>query len=335
MFRHAILLVLATLLLAACDDPVSLDDLLTIEVVGGDAEVPADGFSRVTISVEVTQKEIDDEKRAILFTTSAGTLLGGTAQNGGRKVALDAAGKATIQLQAGTEVGTARVRASVVDAEIVNEEVTVEFVTVSSDAILRFAPFPASAPADGATITLVTVTLNEDVPLDARAVTLTTTAGTFAASGTQTVTVNADAGGTVTTGLRSPLSVGTALIRATVNHVSREASIDFRAAQADDLVLDPGGFTLQASLDRSVTVRAQLRRDVGIATPGTRVAFTATDTLGQTFGFWRAETISNATGEATAVFTAGPTLYRGHVTLEARALPGLISDTASILIVDP
>src|SRR5690349_16409211 len=95
--QRALLALLALLLLTAgrCYErsrydptPGLIDATLSLSTVGGQTSLPADGVSRLTIVAQISPSS-DLDKRTIVFTTSAGTLVGGTAATGGTAVAAD------------------------------------------------------------------------------------------------------------------------------------------------------------------------------------------------------------------------------------------------------
>jgi len=313
--------------------PALLDQALTLRAAGGATTLPADGISRLGIIARVSP-QADLDKRTVVFTTSAGTLVGGSdGGNGAREVEADSEGEARIELQSSQQVGEAVVRASVKEVAGLTRQLLISFVAADPDAVIRFTASPATAPADGATLSAFTVELSPSLPLGTE-VSFQTTLGSFAPEGATTVTRTADASFTATADLQSPGSLGTARIRATANQVTREATLRFVRALPDRITVATGG-TARVPATGSVTVTATFLREVGEVTAGTVATFTAADASGAPVGSFREVTTVGMGGQATATFMPGGTDFRGAVTLTVGAEGTGVTGSAQVEVVDP
>jgi hypothetical protein len=343
---------LAALLLAsaACYDkddydltPGLVETQLTLQVVNGTNTLPADGFSRLGLRATISPKA-DADRRTVVFTTSAGTMVGGTAVQNTWEVPADASGEAFIELQSSQTVETAIVTAQVKGVPGLSTTLAVAFVPVQPDDIIQFTGFPSRPlPADGATLTPFTVTVSDSIPSASRTVTFATTVGTFAPGTDTTATVPADAGNTATVELRSPTQITSGRVRATVNGVTREVPVSFEQALPDFISLAADKFTVEASATDQVSLTATLTRDIGMVTPNTPVTFKAvgTDetphrTLPSTF-FQNVSVVTLVNGQsvATALFRPGTTDYRGKVTVTMEVPGHAVQGTVELEIVAP
>lgn len=327
----------ALLLAASCyrrDDyvltPSVVDTLLSLESPSGATTLPADGFSRLVLVARITPTA-DGNRRTLAVSTSAGTLIGSGGTGSSITVTADATGQATFQLQASTQVETARVQAQVQNLPSLVRELAVAFVASDPDAVVRFVEAPGSAPADGATLSRFSVSVSPAVPSAQRTATFTASAGTFAPSGT----VPVSASNVATADLRSPNVIGTARVQATVAGVTRETLIDFERARPDALTVAVQSATVKASPVNEVTVTVLLLRDVGTVSPGTLVTLTAQTSEGVQLGSFRNLTRSDTNQQATAQYSPGTTGYRGPVTIEAGAEGSRAKGRTTVQVVDP
>lgn len=213
---------------------------------------------------------------------------------------------------------------------------------VAPDKVLALTASAAAIPADGVSQATITAVIPADAAAANRTIAFTTTAGTFAGAsppGTS-VQVPADVDGRAVVVLQSGTRPAEALVQASVAGFVRTVTVRFTAALPESIDVDPGTFALQAGFANTTTVTATLRRSGGgIATQATEVRFTATNPAGDTVGEFRAVTPSDAQGQATALYTAGDTAYRGPVTIAARvtdpATGATVTGTATLQIVDP
>ena len=166
------LLLAGLVLIGGCYDkddyvPSANETRLTLLSPSGTNTVAADGFSRLGLIARISPRA-DADRRTVVFSTSAGTLIGGTGVGATREVPADTAGEAFIELQSSQRVETALVTAGVKDVPGLTTNLTVSFVALDPNQILRFTTVPNGPfPADGATSTSFSVTLSGAVPPDA------------------------------------------------------------------------------------------------------------------------------------------------------------------------
>lgn len=315
--------------------PALIEQALSLSTEGGATTLPADGISRLRIIAQITP-EADLDKRTIVFTTSAGALVGGADGGGGaREVEAGADGQATIELQSSQQVEEAVVKASVKEVAGLTRQILIAFVAADPDEVIRFTVQPATAPADGMTLSAFTVALSPSLPLGTE-VSFQTTLGSFAPEGATTVTRPADASFTATADLMSPSTLGTARIRATAHQVTREATLGFVRALPDRITVTTGGTVeVPASATGAVTVTATFLREVGDVTAGTVATFSATGDGGAPVGSFRGVEVVGTNGQAAADFMPGETEYRGPVTLTVGAEGSTVTGTAQVQVVDP
>lgn len=319
------------------DSPAEQDAVLQVTI--SPRALPADGFSSAQVVAEIDPRS-QERYRDITFSTTLGSFPAGTS-TGARTIvaAADANGRAVVVLRSVAQPGTATVTAEVRDGESVKAarsvDVPFEAVAVSSVVVLDLGA--TSAPADGATVTNAIARVAAALPSEQRTVTFSTTAGTLAVSGSTTAQVHAGTDDIASVGLVSPRTTASAVVTASVNNLTARRTVEFTHAYPDDVGLAvQGSFRLSASFATKATLRAELSRDVGSVTRGTEVRFTAVDdSTGQEFGFWSAQTESDANGVATAEFTPGNTSERGEATIRV-SVPGTgLSASVKVEIVSP
>jgi hypothetical protein len=259
------------------------------------ATIPADGASTSTITARIDPRT-PASKRTVTFKTSAGTIVGATAE-AGRQLAVtaDAQGEATAVLRSSTLVEAATVTVLI---EGFLSIATVNFAPVVVGDVITLQPGMTQAPGDGATIVPITVQIAPQ--LVQRTVTLATTDGKFLPGEKDTLSVTPDSSNRATVDLRAPLAVTNARITATVSGTSTETRINFVAAPPEAVTLAPATFDVPTN--KSVTITATLRRTTGKVTPGQTLAYTATDTTGATIGFFTNAAPSDATEHVTVLF---------------------------------
>jgi hypothetical protein len=249
-------------------------------------------------------------------------------------VAADATGQATIELVSAQQVGPAVVVASVKEVPGLSRSLAIGFTAADVNGVLRFVASPSSAPADGASRSVFTVEVSSALPLGTQ-VAFATSGGLFAPESAATATRSIDGSFRATVELVSPGAIGTGIVSATANQVTRQAQISFVRALPDRILVSTGGkVTAQAGLTDPVTVTASFQRDIGNVTPGTSAIFSATDSSGREIGIFRDASTVNASGSAAATFLAGTTTFRGPVTIAVSAQGGTVRGTATIEIVD-
>lgn len=309
---------------------------MSLASADGRTTLPADGVSRLLL-VATISADADPDRRTIVFTTSAGTLIGGqAAASGGRQVTADATGRALVELQSAEQVGDAIVQAQVVAAPELVRQVLISFVEADPGSVIRFVAAPATAPADGATLSTFTVQLAPTLPAGTE-VTFTATQSGFGGAAAPTVTVPVDGSFRASADLESPAAIGFARVTATAAGFSQDARIDFHRALPDLVTVAVSAATVAASSDASVTVTGTFLRDVGTVTTGTVATFTAVDAAGAPVGQFRNVTaIGQATPSvATADFFPGTTAVRGLVTIRVGTAEGSATGTGTVEIVDP
>jgi len=321
--------------LAACYDKsdysptaAQVDRILVLTAANDATSLPADGFSRLRLEARLLG-DPDFSKRTVVFTTSNGTLDGGTPGTnctGCRLVPADGSGRAVIDLVSSQLVGSAVVTASPQDAPGITASLAINFGPAAPNETLQFVAAPDRAPADGATLSTFTAGISPSLPPGSRNVTFQTTAGAFAPANTPTVQVSADAGNLASADLVSPRQITTARVSATVNGVTREASIRFERAlpnvitAAVDLPIAP------AEASTKIHVTATLLRNVGTVTDGTVVTFRAAREDGTSLGlFTNVTTTTN--GAAAADFlpnTTTPGTVKITVGAEGTSVTGTV-----------
>jgi hypothetical protein len=313
--------------------------IIVLVSVDGQTTLPADGVSRLALEARLLGGPSFDH-RTVLFRTTAGTLEGGSVDGDAMAVEADGGGRARIDLLSAQQVGGAVVTATPKDAAGVSASLEIAFLPANPDEVIRFVAAPATAPADGATLSGFTVQLSPALPLGTEVV-FRTTLGTFAPGDTDSVTLMADGSFQATADLKSPAAdspeaLGIARIRATANQVTREATIAFHRALPDRITVSTGGkFQVMADGTDSVTVTGTFLRDLGQVTAGTVATFRAGDSTGASIGFFGDVSVVGAGGEATATFLAGTTAFRGRVTLTVGAEGGHVTGTAEVEVIDP
>lgn len=295
---------------------------LTLSVAGGAATLPADGVSTVQLQAAI---DPDSQQRVIEFLTTAGTLVGGAGTPTDQTVTVDGAGRATLSLQSATTPGPVTVTAKVQALPLVAASLQLAFVPAGPNDLIRIVSAPASAPADGASASNLTVAISPLIAAGARTVTFTTNNGSFAPTGSApSIQVPARADLTATAVLYSPTQIGNALVTAAVAGASQQIPLRFDRALPDLVTLQLSDITVTDSTAGKLTVTATLLRNVGAVTPGTAVTFQATrNDTGAPFGLFTGNpTVTAAGGIATATFSPAGSGYRGPAQMTARAENG-------------
>ncbi len=317
------------------EPPALVEESLVVGTVGGATSIPADGVSRLTIVAQLDRRA-DLDKRTVVFSTSAGTLVGGAAAtvSGEREVAADSTGRATIELVSAQQVGPAVVLARVKEVPGLSRSLAIGFTAADANDVIRFVTNPTSAPADGATKTVFTVEVSSALPLGTQ-VTFSTSGGQFAPESSANATRMIDGSFRATVQLVSASTIGGGIVRATANQVTRETAISFVRALPDRILVSTGGkVTAQAGLADPVTVTVGFERDIGSVTVGTGAVFSATDSSGRAIGLFRDSSTVDANGRAASTFLAGTTSYRGPVTIAVSTPGSSVRGTATIEITD-
>jgi hypothetical protein len=341
VFPVLLLTAVSVLALAGCNSPSEPNAAGALTLTTSGSEIPADGFSRVTLTAQIDPRAAAD-RRTVVFTTTAGTFAGAT-ENGGKTLSLgvDSAGRAQVELQSGRNIETAVVTASVSTATetLTVQRVEVRFVAVDSGALVRLSTSTSSAPADGATPVRVYADIASGLPSGQRTVSFTTSLGGFGApaSQTPTATATADASNRATVDLFGPSdSVGQARVTATVGGTTVQTFVDFVRAYPDTIVVSPSKLQLQASASDSLTVTITLLRNLGTVTAGTPVTVKVLKPNNEDLQFLINGVAPSGTGGTTqATVSAGATTYRGTAIIEV-SVPGTsVKGRATIEIIDP
>ncbi len=342
------LLALAGVLLSASrcyesDDhdltPRLIDETLALSVAGNSTSIPADGASRLRLIAEIS-RNADGNRRTIGFSTSAGTIVGGTPTTGGpsgeQSVIADSTGRATIELQSPQQVGSAVVTVRVIEVPGLTRTLAVGFTAPNADDLVRFVSAPTSAPADGATLNRFDVVIAPTFALGTPVTFSVAGDARWSPGGGPTISVPTDGSFRATALLQSPTTLGRTLVRATANNITREVPLDFVRALPDVVLVSTAQkVEVKPGFNDPVSVTATLSRNVGTVTQGTVVVWTATDRNGQSIGLFRDATTTGANQQASATFLVGDTTYRGNVTIAASAQGHSVRGTAVVVVVDP
>jgi riboflavin synthase alpha subunit len=287
--------------------------ILSLQSVGGATTLPADGASQLGLVAKISGNT-DPDKRNILFTTSAGTLVGGTpdAASGGRVVAAAGNGQAPIQLQSSTQIQPAVVTAQVQNVSGVTATLTIQFVSVAPNDTIRFVSVPGGVlPADGATLTPFTVAVAPQ--LSNQTVTFKASAGTFVDN-----PVSVDLNNRATGHLMSPATIGNADVTATIGGLTVGTAVQFGRAFPNRITITGVVPQTVAAKDGvSAQVTAKLARDVGSVTPGAVATFAATDVNQNSVGFFSntQAVTTDASGTVTTNFFPTAKAAPGPVTI--------------------
>jgi hypothetical protein len=289
----------------------SVLDALVVEV--SESSVPADGASTVKIT-----GRIDPAARAehpkLKFKTTEGVFTESTAtppKEVDREVAAD--GSASATLRSSRQVGPAEVTVLVENEQSVFAKASVTFTESAPGATLQLAT-PASAPADGATLSAVTATVASGLPSGSRTVTFKTNLGQFADNSMKTTTDTADADNRARADLVSPVTTGTARLTASVDGVTVERSILFTQALPDDIIVGVDRSVLEASneTEGKTTVTVRLLRDVGSVSDNTPIEVSVVAVDGGAEIPMRVENLGPVSGNSeTFTLIAGPITFRG------------------------
>jgi hypothetical protein len=307
---------------------------LTLASVDGTRSISADGLSRLTL-VATIAANADADKRVITFTTSSGSFVGAAAGSGTTiDVTAGSDGRALAILQSSQTVGTAVVSAVVKGAATVGAQIQIQLTAPDPNDVLRFVTAPASAPADGATVSLFTVAVSPSISTGT--VTFTSSSGAFPPT---PVPIGADH--TATAGLTSPRTIGVATVSATLSSAgggtgfSRQTSIRFDPAlpnvitvQVDNLQVTPGG---------TVHVTAHFTRLVGQVSANLVATFSAVDANGNPVGGFQNVSVvqpgaSATDSTATADYLPGPSAAPGPVTIVVGTDPASVTGSTTITV---
>ncbi len=298
----------------------------TVSLTADPNNLTADGSSTSTIRAFVRDAYgnavADGETISFSVTTGTGLLSAPTATTLG--------GVAIVTYTASEVVGVETVLAEATNGISATTNITligadIGTVTVSSGA--------NTAPADGASRTLITATVQDagggNVE-DGTAVTFTTTAGSFqGASPGSPAIINANTtNGKASVFLVSPTNVGTATIRATAGGVWANLTITFVSGPVTSISLQADPSNLTADGSSTSTIRAFVTDAHGNAVPGETISFS----VSKGTGMLSAPTATTSAGLATVIYTASKVV--GTETIRAESTNGT-SATVNITLIKP
>jgi hypothetical protein len=305
--------------------------IISLQSVSGATTIPADGVTRLALVAKISPNA-DPDKRDIVFTASAGTLIGGTMGASAAEHVVSAAGngEAPIELQSTTQVQPSVVTAKVKNVNGIVADLTVQFVAVTGNDVIRFVNVPSGpVPADGATLTPLTVAVSPQ--LVGQKVTFTSSSGTFVDSPASVAVDD-----TATAHLMSPSAIGSADVTATITGFTRTTSVQFSRALPNAVTITMVSPDVIPAKDGSMaTVTAQMSRDVGQVSPGTIATFSAVanDSSGAVVGFFsRAQAPSDAGGAVVTQYFPTAAAKPGTVKITVTA-PGAGGSTVSGFII--
>ncbi len=272
--------VAVTLVAGACHKPEEfspsspeVQDALKISLSA--SSLPADGVATLVITAQIDPRALP-ANRKLVFKAEDGAFLEATTEPF-RQVerTVDVNGRATVTLRSSRNVRPVGISVEVMAKPTVFARATVNFVRADPGGTIAFIGTASSAPADGATLTPVTVEISAELPTGRRTVTFNTNRGTFAQGGTTTATATAGADNGARVDLKSAADAGPARLTATVDGVTIDHVVDFTQAFPDAIVVTPAKVRLQATTGEQgmTNVKVDLVRNVGTAS---RTALTVT-----------------------------------------------------------
>jgi hypothetical protein len=293
--------------------PERLDKALMLEA--SSTTVPADNFSRITITARIDAAATGD-RRIVKFSTTGGVLSGGTIVNGVAEVTADGNGVASVDLTSDLSQRVVRVRAEIKGDANFARELDVTFTAPATD-IIRFVVVPTQPEADGQSPATITAELSSIVPRTSQTVQFTASTGFVgAAAGTSTISATPDAAmRRATVELRTPTTAQRVRVTAAVGTFQRDTAVDFVPAVPHSITLTPDAISITSA--QSTVVRARLLRATGKVSPGTFVTFEPVDENGSPAGVMRDVTPSDDNGNATARFDAAGITKATTVTIRA------------------
>ena len=195
---------------------------------------------------------------------------------------------------------------------------------------------PDTGTADAASTLPLTVAIDTATPADKRSITLSTTAGAFATSNSQSTTLTPDATGIANSLLRAPADSTAVIVTATVNGVSVSRTVTYRRAMPDVVDVVPDQLELDVASSRELALTAYLRRTVGKPSPNLRVAFTAVEAnaAGKSVGaFIPSTAVSDGNGVATTKFTLTDTSMRGPIRIRASVAQTIVIGETMVTLI--
>lgn len=272
------------------------------QISASPASIDADGTSKTTVTVtlkEGSNYNIGRSEGTVQLSTTAGTL-GPVTDHGD--------GTYTAELTSSKTTGTATIT-GIINGYPMSASGTVKFNPLGASAVTStVTASPASIPADGSSISTVTVQLKDSngnpLTTSGGTVQMKTTAGTLSG-------VTDRKNGTYTAQLKAPVSVGTATVTAELGGtpIAQKAAVTFvpGAASASASTISLGQNTLTAgSGSTAVTVRLKDAHGNPLVSGGDTVTIQSSHgTAGRV--------TDHGDGTYTAVLTAGTAAGSGTV----------------------
>jgi hypothetical protein len=291
-----------------------------IQLVASRSSAPADGFSRTDL-IATLNPDSPSDRRTVIFSATKGTLVNGTGAPSTIEVVADRNNRARAEIISSKSLETSIVTASIKDVPGASDSITVRFDPPNPSQIVRISTSRAEAPADNETVMQVFAEVAPDLPEGERTVSFTTTAGSFVgASNPNATTAKADASNRATVDLKADSRVAIAVLRATASVATAETTVSFFRALPESVIVDLGTVsTIKANGTDTVSVTAELRRDVGSVTNGTVVEFSAVNpSTGAEVALLFRQVKPSEGGNATALLIAPTTAPRIVVTVRAK-----------------
>ena len=282
----------------------------------------AHGLALVPFTVGIAP-ELAGEERAVRFEAMGGGTFPFSDTTGVQIVRVDAAGLATAYLGSPEEAGESLVRAT---ARTFTAQHVIRFVHAPTDSVLRFVEAPETAPADGHSVSRLSVEISPLLQEEQdRTVEFLTTLGAFVLADDEdgaTVSVRADAEGIATAFLRSPGRFDEAFVRASVKGFIQQRTLRFDWAGPDSIFVRSELNRVLLAAGEQIQIQADLIRldGRGQVTEGLEVSFAVVDNLGNPLEGARFldVTHTNAEGRASAFLALGDTPYEGPATVSVR-----------------
>ncbi|MEI8026149.1 MAG: Ig-like domain-containing protein [Pseudomonadota bacterium] len=299
-------------------------DLSTTSVSVTPASLVANGIAQTAVKLTVRDQygnQIPRTTGTVVFTASAGTLLGSVTNN------LD--GTWTQQLRAPTSrgSGTLTVSATFDGSALTSTAASVSLMSGQVDLTQSTISLsPSSITADGSSSSIVTVTLRDangnQISTGGETVAIAASAGTLLGTG---VTDNGD--GTYQRAVRSNTIAQTSTISATVggNALSSTASLAFAPGAVvlakSSILVSPSTLFPNGSSTTTVTVTLRDANNNQLSTGGSTVA------VSSTAGSWSTAVIDNNNGTYQRVLKAGVVDATAVVsaTVNGSALPSSVN----------
>ena len=248
-----------------------------LTLIADPMDIPANeaGTSQITAVLKNANGDSVDEGTEVVFTTTIGTFVGSNTNE--YTTATGDGGVASAELEPGAEAGIAAVVAVWEDT---SHGVDIEFTMAPPTAYLSLTAEPLSVPADGESLSAVTVVLYDQdgnpVPKGTE-VTFTTTLGTFSNGISTHTTTTGGASAAVSVLLKSP-DQGVAVVTVSSDNASKSVAVAFSATAPGSIVLVSDKTSMPAGDDQSISlITASAKDSSGNPAPiGTKVRFTTT-----------------------------------------------------------